>query len=64
MLVCRFLGIVGRGWGRQLQVKGGRGRTYGELDTIRKGEVSLNACAVAARAASARSVAFILFAAG
>jgi hypothetical protein len=42
----------------------GGGRAYGELDTIRKGEVSLNACAVAARAASARSVAFILFAAG
>jgi hypothetical protein len=42
----------------------GKGRAYGELDAIRKGEVSLNACAVAARAASARSVAFILFAAG
>jgi hypothetical protein len=30
-------------------------RTYGELDTIKNGLVSLNACAVAARAASARS---------
>lgn len=46
-----------------MQWKGGLGRTYGELDTMRKGEVSLNACAVAARAASPRSVAFILLAA-
>ena len=39
--------------------KWGRG-TYGEEDTIRNGEVSLNACAVAARAASARIVHFII----
>ena len=40
----------------------GRGRergAYGEEETIRNGEVSLNACAVAARAASARIVHFI-----
>ena len=38
----------------------GRRETYGEEDTIRNGEVSLNACAVAARAASARIVCFII----
>jgi hypothetical protein len=38
----------------------GERETYGEEDTIRNGEVSLNACAVAARAASARIVHFII----
>ncbi len=38
----------------------GERETYGEEETMRNGEVSLNACTVAARAASARIVHFII----
>ncbi len=48
--ICRGQGEEGKG----------RRETHGEEETIRNGEVSLNACAVAARAASARIVHFII----
>jgi hypothetical protein len=59
MLACLF-GICNKLAGDRGEEREGRRGTYGEEETIRNGEVSLNACAVAAKAASARIVHFII----